>query len=234
MDYIKQLIDKFSTPSLISFEEALKEGVDHGVLSFGEGQTKILTEYYGQPITPKFLSELKMFNPKKVRVIGITREEKGKTVYDGYNLAPVDVRIFVDKNKGDLIDHVYLDGKVLVYKPKGVISGKLSAFAETGTGGILWSLFDEYNQGYNSLHTLENGDKLKIYSDETKTKVVFDGGISLEYERLYEPYPLNPKYGQQVDPIHGCYVHGFQSNVEPYDWSKWFYSHLPAELVKKE
>jgi len=234
MDYIKQFVDKFSTPSLISFEEVLKEGVDYGVLSFGEGQTKILTEYYGQPVTPKFLSELQMFNPKKVRVIGITREEKGKIVYDGYNMGQVDVRIFIDKNKGGVIDQVYLDGKILVYKPKGMITGKLSAYAETGTEGVLWSLFDEYNQGYDSLHTLQDGDKLKIYSDKTKTKIVFDGVVSFEYERLYKPYPLNPEYGQQVEPIYGCFVHGFQSNVEPHDWSKWFFDGLFAELIKKE
>ncbi len=87
----------------------------------------------------------------------------------------------------------------------------LRAFFETGTEGIIWSIFTE-DQGYDGLFGLKDGDELTVYSSDKKI-IIWKGIIQLEYERLYEPYPANPQYGQQL--IFNRWVHGFQVGLEP-------------------
>ena len=108
-----------------------------------------------------------------------------------------------------------------------MINGRLEAFFETGTEGIIWSLV-EPNKGYEGLHCLKNGDYLKVYKENTE-EVIWEGTVLLEYERRYRSYPLNPQYGQQE--IFGCWVHGFQENLAPEVWSKMFFDGCQASMV---
>jgi hypothetical protein len=112
------------------------------------------------------------------------------------------------------------------------IKGKLEPFFETGTEGVVWSVFEDGVQGYDALHCLYQGDYLTIFDPEDPTKVVWEGNIDLEFERNYEKFPMNPQYGQQA--VMGMWVHGIQSDVEPDDWGTWFFKQYPAELIKSE
>ena len=110
------------------------------------------------------------------------------------------------------------------------IIGKLDAYWETGTEGVIWSVYENDKKGYDGLHCLENGDYLIVYDPVNTENIVWEGNIDLEYERNYRKFPMNPKYGQQA--IAGMWVHGIQRDVEPDDWGNWFFKEYPAELVK--
>ena len=110
------------------------------------------------------------------------------------------------------------------------IKGKLEPFFETGTEGVIWSVFEDGKEGYDGLHTLHDGDYLVVFDPMDPLKLVWEGNISLEWERNYRPYPMNPQYGQQE--IGGLWVHGIQENVTPEDWGRWFYKGYPCELMK--
>ena len=89
-----------------------------------------------------------------------------------------------------------------------VIRGVLDPFFETGTEGVIWSVYEDGRTGYDGLNCLADGDYLRIFDKEDPTKVVWEGIIDLEWERNYRKYPLNPKYGQQE--VGGFWVHGIQ------------------------
>lgn len=115
---------------------------------------------------------------------------------------------------------------------KEPIKGKLEPFFETGTEGVIWSVYEDGGKGYDGLHCLDQGDYLTIFEDENKTKILWEGNVDLEYERNYRPFPMNPKYGQQE--VLGFWVRGLQKDIEPDIWATWFFDHLPAELYKSE
>jgi len=112
------------------------------------------------------------------------------------------------------------------------IKGKLEPFFETGTEGVIWSVYEDGKEGYDALQCLDEGDYLTIFDPADLTKIVWEGNIDLEYERNYHPFPMNPQYGQQA--IMGMWVHGIQRDVEPDDWGTWFFKYYPCELIKSE
>lgn len=111
-----------------------------------------------------------------------------------------------------------------------MIKGQLEPFFETGTEGIIWSI-EEPGKGYEGLHCLKNGDFLKVYKKDTE-EVLWEGMIDLEYKRCYQPYPLNPQYGQQA--IFGYWIRGLQKSLDPEVWAKMFFDNLKAEFIRKE
>jgi len=112
---------------------------------------------------------------------------------------------------------------------KQKINTHLLAFYATGTEGVVWSICKSKSE-YDGLHSLIDGDEIIIYSQD-KSEVVWRGVIQLEYERLYQPYPLNPQYGQQS--INNFWVNGFQVGVDPHIWANWFFDEFPAVLRNK-
>lgn len=106
------------------------------------------------------------------------------------------------------------------------IKGVLEPFFETGTEGILWALYDDEENGYQSLHILNKSNYLKVFDKDGN--IYWEGEIDLEYERNYSAYPLNPKYGQQA--LLGYWINGLQKNVEPEFWGKMFCNKMRAEL----
>lgn len=115
-------------------------------------------------------------------------------------------------------------------KNMNILKGKLDPFFETGTEGVLWSLYDEKNKGYESLHILKNGDYLKVFNENNT--IHWEGEVKLEYKRNYQPFPRNPQYGQQA--VLGYWIHGLQETLEPEFWGKMFFNQMNAELIKKE
>lgn len=109
------------------------------------------------------------------------------------------------------------------------IKGTLEAFFETGTEGVIWSLFEDGKEGYEGLHCLNDGDLLVVCGKNGKE--VWRGAVALEWKRRHRPYPLNPQYGQQQ--IFGMWVRGFQVGITPTKWARMFFEKNKAELLKK-
>ncbi|MFK5914124.1 MAG: hypothetical protein QM484_07100 [Woeseiaceae bacterium] len=104
----------------------------------------------------------------------------------------------------------------------------MTAHFETGTEGFVWSLEID-GMGYDGLYSLKNDDELIVYT-KNRCAIIWKGIVQLECERLYTPYPNNPQYGRQV--IDGLWVKGFQYNLHPHVWGKWFLDELPAALLR--
>ncbi len=113
-----------------------------------------------------------------------------------------------------------------------IIEGKLEPFFETGTEGIIWSVYEDGKFGYEGLNCLDYGDYLRIYDSYKKETILWEGNINYDWEINYRPYPMNPKYGQQE--VLGYWVHGIQKEVEPETWGKWFFNGLTAQLIKSD
>lgn len=67
-------------------------------------------------------------------------------------------------------------------KPDGrIIDGTLNPFTEQGMEGyIAWSLFDFKNDSYNSLHPLETGDELTIFTEVTQGNILWQNRLAME------------------------------------------------------
>ena len=97
------------------------------------------------------------------------------------------------------------------------VSGLLEPFFETGTEGIVWSVYDPRQLGgsYEGLHPLQDGDELTIYSEDG-SQILWQGTIQLEYKE----YPYE--------------IQGIQANVDHKVWAKMFFDELPAILKKRK
>lgn len=113
-----------------------------------------------------------------------------------------------------------------------IVEGRLEAFYETGTEGVIWSVFEEGKKSHDGLNILEYGDYLRIYDSPKKEQLIWEGNIFYDWETNWRPYPLNPRYGQQE--VLGYWVHGIQEGVYPETWGRWFFASLPAQLIKSE
>lgn len=91
---------------------------------------------------------------------------------------------------------------------------------------MIWSFEEVPFKGYEGLHPLKNGDKITIFAKDNS--ILWDGVIDLEYETGYQPYPMNPQYGQQC--ALGYWVRGNQRGMAIEVWAKMFLDGLDAEL----
>lgn len=113
------------------------------------------------------------------------------------------------------------------------IEGIIFPWVETGTEGVVWSLQeskyiseDGKRWDYSGLNPLQDGDCLTVFNDDGSVR--WEGTIKLEYERNYEPYPMNPQYGQQA--VNGWWVRGLQEGVDPEEWFRMFHDQPRAVL----
>jgi len=79
------------------------------------------------------------------------------------------------------------------------------------------------------LYVLHDGDELIIYTED-RCAIIWKGIVHLEYEYLRTTYPANPECGQQI--IFNRWVHGFQVGLQLDIWTQWFFSELPASLIR--
>ncbi|MCK5043934.1 hypothetical protein KAR52_02960 [Candidatus Pacearchaeota archaeon] len=110
--------------------------------------------------------------------------------------------------------------------------GTLEAFWETGTEGVWWMLYDYDDKGYNSLHTLDKGDYLKVYQNKDKKKIHWEGKICEDREINLEKISGGYPYPRQV--ISNYYVHWLQKECDSKFWADMFFNEMHAELEKKK
>src|SRR5690606_16281843 len=99
-----------------------------------------------------------------------------------------------------------MDKKSGTEKDTMIVDGVLTAFFETGTEGIVWSVYDESMnkengyRSYDGLHCLEKGDVLKVFNDASCKDVLWEGKVDLEFKTNWHSYnnPQFPKAGQQA------------------------------------
>ena len=88
------------------------------------------------------------------------------------------------------------------------IFGRLDAFFETGTEGVVWSVADQRLPGYDGLWPLQFGDHLDVLDANGET--LWQGIIKLEYDNRRVAL-----HNQQE--VLGYWVHGLQDGADPED-----------------
>lgn len=111
-----------------------------------------------------------------------------------------------------------------------IIEGKLLAYSEQGTEGCVWCIDEADKDGYDGLHKVESGNLLKVFTDATKSNILWQGIVALEYDRLQTGNYLNPDFILQ--DIFGVSVRGLQKNLSPHEWANMFFDEKFAELHK--
>jgi hypothetical protein len=101
-----------------------------------------------------------------------------------------------------------------------VIEGVLEAFFETGTEGVIWSIYKDDCQGYEGLIPILEGDYLTVW--DSINNLLFEGKVVYDHETGWTAYPFNPTQGQQS--VLGMWVHWIQKGMKPEDWAKLFIS----------
>lgn len=185
----------------------------------------ILGDEIGRPLGYGTIRRLSAFGPSQIEI----RRHR-----DPYYAAWSDRAAYVD-----LLPDGYSIARitwVLNVEPAprpSVINGVLEDFFETGTEGVVWSVYDEDERGYDGLHTIEQGDHLTIMDQLGRR--LWAGRIHCDRKSGWKEYPLNPGYGQPV--ALGHYVHWTQKGFKPDEWARFFirpkHDRLRAVLRKR-
>lgn len=123
------------------------------------------------------------------------------------------------------------------------IVGHLEAFSETGTEGTHWSFYEDGKEGYDGLHPLKKGDLLRVFNDEARTQLIWEGKVDLDYDA--NKVDLKEKHQEMGSPFSGRLrsgitvqwvesigtVHGVQKGADPDTWAEMFLNEKPATLT---
>jgi hypothetical protein len=116
------------------------------------------------------------------------------------------------------------------------ITTVLDAYWAQETEGIIWAVYDhahdtqDGHRQYSGLMLVENGDHLRVFNDASKSKVIWEGDVSLNHERGRVSHPFfQHVVSQRID---GDSVHGIPDNTDPQTWYRLFREEKPCELIK--
>lgn len=115
-------------------------------------------------------------------------------------------------------------------KPKGIVhQGTLRCFFETGTEGIMWSMWEDNKEGYGGMIILEAGDYLTVYWKNNA--VLFQGKIIPDFLAGWQRYYRGSRNGQPT--ALWAWVCWTQKGWMPNLWALLFYEGYRAEVIKK-
>jgi hypothetical protein len=115
---------------------------------------------------------------------------------------------------------------------QSILTGKLAAYFETGTEGVLWSFYEDGKTGYDALVILKKGDVLQVFNDVARTQEIFHAAVDLEFDTHKEKSAYSDSREQQT--VSGYWVHGLQKDIDRETWSKMFFDEKPAHLIVKQ
>lgn len=195
----------------------------NGLITTGyQSVVGIMPEYTGKVWSKQMLVGLGVFQPKAIMV----KDANGW--YSGGSQKYPAIIVTLD-GPSNIVKEIHLVTGQQLFQPKdGVYTGVTDSFFETGTEGVMWSVMDDVNSGYGSLHILNNGDRLEIMN-KAGDKVEWKGTIRYNHKVGYKPYPKNPTCGQQV--ACGYYVDGIQCGFKPNAWGKLFFESRKCKLT---
>lgn len=112
------------------------------------------------------------------------------------------------------------------------ISGHGEAFCETGTEGVLWSVYDTDPQktGYDRLYVLTAGDRVTIYRKDDPRAVIWSGTVDYDFESNQQQSTYNPSYVGQA--VFNHWVHGLQRGLDPEEWAGFFFEGFPMDFQR--
>ena len=104
---------------------------------------------------------------------------------------------------------------------------------ETGMEGTAWRIIDDLHEGYDSMHTIEEGDELTIC--DKAGQVLWNGTIQCDYTTGAIPRATNPEFVQPH--ALGLWIHWIQKGFQPDRWAEFFVrsddDRLRGVLIKK-
>ena len=170
----------------------------------------ILSDEVGRPLGPGTIRRLQAFSPSQIEI----RKHR-----EPYYATYVDRAAYINlRADGYTIERVTMVLEVEKTPAQTVISGVLEDFFETGTEGVVWSVYDEDERGYDGLHMIEQGDHLTIL--DSLGNRIWSGTIRCDRKTGWRPYRDNPEYGQPC--ALGYNIHWTQKGFKPDDWARFF------------
>jgi hypothetical protein len=171
---------------------------------------EILGEEIGRPVGPGAIRRISAFSPSQIEIRG-HQNPCSASLTD----RAVCIRRHAD---GYTIERITMVLSVARPAESKVISGVLEDFFETGTEGVVWSVYDEDEYGYDGLHTIDEGDHLTIFNQLGHR--LWAGRIRCDRKSGWKRYLGNPRYGQPC--ALGRWIHWTQKGFKPDDWARFF------------
>lgn len=171
---------------------------------------EVLEEEWGRPLGTGTILRLRALGASQIEI---------RKYQEPFYAAWAERAAYVDLSPdGYTIQRIKIDVACERSPPTKVIFGVLEDFFETGTEGVVWSVYDEDERGYDGLHPIDEGDHLTIL-DELGHQI-WAGTIRCDRKTGWRPFPLNPNDGQPCALGHR--VHWTQRGFKPDDWARFF------------
>lgn len=171
---------------------------------------EILGDEIGKPLGPGTIRRIKAFSPSQIEI-----RRYREPWYAAWSDRAVYVQLHAD---GYTIERIAMAVSVEPAQTARIIHGVLEDFFETGTEGVVWSVHDDDDSGYEGLHAIQEGDHLTILDQLGRR--LWSGVIRCDRESGWARYPANPEFGQPC--ALGYWIHWTQQGFKPDEWARFF------------